>query len=324
MTSTPTDMRPAVAARANIGPLVRASRPRTTTGLPFCPPRHPSAAAWRATSSGVRSLPTMPRMPDTLIINVSDMGGKVGGERDGVGRRADGWSAANRAEGRSGLRTSHAFRPRAVPPTSTRRSGTRRIRKRVQERLDHRGIELARRQQVGARSQASRRGIARPVGPALVMASNASATATMRDSSGIEITLEPVGESVAVHPLVVGPHDRAAPAAHPRISGARIRAPIDGCSMMCWYFVGSELGPACSAPLRARRSSRCRAARRPGESCSSISPVLSPRRSAVLTAYSADAHGNGPAVYGVFRFEGVGQGLHRLEEQLLDARGLAP
>ena len=33
----------------------------------------PSAAAYRATSSGVRSVPTWPRIPETLIMSVSDM-----------------------------------------------------------------------------------------------------------------------------------------------------------------------------------------------------------------------------------------------------------
>src|SRR4051794_23645545 len=81
ITSTPTDMSPAAAARANIDPLVRLSRPRTTVGradgqtdwadwLDF--DHEPRAAAYRATSSGVRSVPTCPRMPETLIIRVSD------------------------------------------------------------------------------------------------------------------------------------------------------------------------------------------------------------------------------------------------------------
>ena len=64
---------PAMAACVNIGPLVRASRPSTTSGLPASRAQAPSAAAWRATSSGVRSVPTWPRMPDTLIIRVEDM-----------------------------------------------------------------------------------------------------------------------------------------------------------------------------------------------------------------------------------------------------------
>ena len=75
-------MSPAAAARANIGPLVRASRPSTTDGRgPLVRPaaasrtQAPSAAAWRATSSGVRSVPTCPRIPETLIIRVSDMAG---------------------------------------------------------------------------------------------------------------------------------------------------------------------------------------------------------------------------------------------------------
>ena len=80
----------------NIGPLVRASRPSTTEGRPRPGPRRPSAAACRATSSGVRSVPTWPRMPETLIIRVSDIGSgsrekgsdvqRMGGE---IGMRAE-------------------------------------------------------------------------------------------------------------------------------------------------------------------------------------------------------------------------------------------
>src|SRR5690349_8630614 len=94
ITSTPTDIRPAVAARVNIAPLVRASRPRTTSGLPLDLAQAPRAAAWRATSSGVRSLPTIPRIPETLIMRVSDMPAKLAGTvpygRTGNGKRGNG------------------------------------------------------------------------------------------------------------------------------------------------------------------------------------------------------------------------------------------
>src|SRR6266566_9866995 len=80
MTSQPMELRPAVAACANMGPEVRASRPTTTDGRPARRPdgRFPSlahvpkAAAQRATISGVRSVPTRPRIPDTLTIRVSE------------------------------------------------------------------------------------------------------------------------------------------------------------------------------------------------------------------------------------------------------------
>jgi hypothetical protein len=78
MTSAPTDISPAVAARANIGPLVRESRPTTTSGRPARAAHAPNAAACRATSSGVRSVPTCPRIPDTLIISVPDMAVRPG------------------------------------------------------------------------------------------------------------------------------------------------------------------------------------------------------------------------------------------------------
>src|SRR5512140_2668535 len=73
ITSTPTDRNPAVAAWVNIAPDVRASRPSTTHFPPRERTQAPSAAAWRATSSGVRSVPTWPRSPDTEIISVSDI-----------------------------------------------------------------------------------------------------------------------------------------------------------------------------------------------------------------------------------------------------------
>ena len=59
-----THMRPAIAACANMGPLVRESRPSTTSGFPWLRAHEPSAAAWRVTSSGVRSVPTCPRIPE--------------------------------------------------------------------------------------------------------------------------------------------------------------------------------------------------------------------------------------------------------------------
>src|SRR5438093_11970155 len=57
ITSQPTELRPAVAARANIGPDVLASRPRTTAAFFLLAARGsllqlPNAAAQRATLSG--------------------------------------------------------------------------------------------------------------------------------------------------------------------------------------------------------------------------------------------------------------------------------
>src|SRR5690348_14145709 len=83
-------MMPAVAARANMGPLVRASRPRTTSGRPACRAQAPRAAACRANSSGVRSAPTKPRIPDTLTIRVEDttgVGSDVESKGGDVGKR---------------------------------------------------------------------------------------------------------------------------------------------------------------------------------------------------------------------------------------------
>ena len=41
--------------------------------LENCYAHEPKAAAWRETSSGVRSVPTRPRIPETLIMRVSDI-----------------------------------------------------------------------------------------------------------------------------------------------------------------------------------------------------------------------------------------------------------
>src|SRR2546422_4839041 len=70
-----------MAALANMGPDVRASRPTTIDGLTARRPdgripsraHVPKAAAQPATTSGVRSVRTRPRTPDTLTIKVSDM-----------------------------------------------------------------------------------------------------------------------------------------------------------------------------------------------------------------------------------------------------------
>src|SRR5688500_7890387 len=74
MTSQPTDIRPAVAARTNIGPEVRESRAMTTlartSGFPgaFSDTYAPKAAAKCAMISGVSASPTLPRTPETLTI----------------------------------------------------------------------------------------------------------------------------------------------------------------------------------------------------------------------------------------------------------------
>jgi len=88
MTAHPTDSKPAAAAAANIGPDVRESRASTTFLPPDCNTKIPIADAKRLTSSGVRSLPTMPRTPETLTMRVSVMRRKVrgGGEE---GRRGE-------------------------------------------------------------------------------------------------------------------------------------------------------------------------------------------------------------------------------------------
>lgn len=85
----PTELRPAVAAPANMGPEVRASRPTTIDGRTARRPdgrfpslaHVPNAAAHRATTSGVRSVPTRPRTPDTLTIRVSDTDDQSNGKR---------------------------------------------------------------------------------------------------------------------------------------------------------------------------------------------------------------------------------------------------
>src|SRR3954468_15062934 len=73
-----------------MGPDVRASRPMTTCfRFPVCA-HVPNAAAQRATISGVRSVPTRPRTPDTLTISVSDMRRLGPASFHGAGRQAQG------------------------------------------------------------------------------------------------------------------------------------------------------------------------------------------------------------------------------------------
>ena len=71
ITPHPTDCSPARAAARNIGPDVRASRASNTLSWPDCSAITPMAAAKRLTTSGVRSLPTMPRTPEMPTIRVS-------------------------------------------------------------------------------------------------------------------------------------------------------------------------------------------------------------------------------------------------------------
>ena len=132
MTSTPTDMSPAAAAWVNIGPLVRASRPSTTAGRAPARPRGcpaaevrtqaPSAAACRATSSGVRSVPTCPRIPETLIIRVSDIRTRiVGGRQREIGSAETSLKARWKASTTSGSN----WRPAQRRSSSTASAGVR-------------------------------------------------------------------------------------------------------------------------------------------------------------------------------------------------------
>ena len=93
-------------------------------------------------------MPTMPRMPETLIINVSDMGGKVGrGGRGGKTVEADGAYGAVEAIETDGVversDAVEAVHRSAGPPSALnvyrQRLG---IRERIDERLNHRWIEL--------------------------------------------------------------------------------------------------------------------------------------------------------------------------------------
>ena len=173
ITSTPTDISPAVAARANIGPLVRASRPSTTSGGPSGLRAHaPSAAAWRATSSGVRSVPTIPRIPETLIISVSDMGRVRVQRAEGAGRerQEDRRRPARKASTTAGIEMRAGAAP-AAPPSARRRCG-----------------------EAGRPGRSSwRRRHPRPPRSARL--------------EGIRVAIEMIGEAGSVHPLVVRADD---------------------------------------------------------------------------------------------------------------------
>jgi hypothetical protein len=84
MTVQPTDCSAATAARWNIGPDTRLSRPTTIRPSDFGRLLHqaPNPAAYCTTISGVSASPTRPRIPDTLTINpsfaMSNLEGLVG------------------------------------------------------------------------------------------------------------------------------------------------------------------------------------------------------------------------------------------------------
>ncbi len=77
ITSAPTARSAASAAAARAGPDVRESRASTTARRSADATKDPNAAAYRCTTSGVRSRPTIPRTPDTPAIKVWLMGHKV-------------------------------------------------------------------------------------------------------------------------------------------------------------------------------------------------------------------------------------------------------
>ena len=124
MTSAPTDMMPAVGGLGEHGTAGAGIPPQDHRAARRWPAAQaPSAAAWRATSSGVRSVPTMPRIPETLIISVSDMRQKIAetGLRRRCGRRRD----RRRRRGREGLHRRRDRSGAGAAPSSSQAVGGR-------------------------------------------------------------------------------------------------------------------------------------------------------------------------------------------------------
>src|SRR4029450_10521672 len=137
------------------------------------------------------------------------VGGREGGRAD---RRAGRTERTGRADCES---LSTAFPPSAYLDVYGQR---RRIRKRVNERLNNRGIELGAgaAPELGVGVRGTSRSTVGPVGGYGVERVHHANNAGL---DGNEIALEPVGESFAIHPLVVGAHDPQDHALFPRQRG---------------------------------------------------------------------------------------------------------
>src|SRR5690606_29475932 len=143
MTSQPTAWSAAVAAAANMGPEVRASRARTTRGRsPSQSSRRyaPNAAAKRETTSGVSSAPTRPRMPDTLTIKPGGISNAIAGIQAQKRKRAA--CPSNAVRGRHTvwkLEKRGWMSTRGGPAARARRRGSRRAAasEPAHQQLDH-------------------------------------------------------------------------------------------------------------------------------------------------------------------------------------------
>src|SRR5690349_10933446 len=186
--STPTDCSPATAAAWSMGPDVRASRPTTTRirreRLPVPASRPliahtPNAAAYRATFSGVRSVPTIPRIPDTPTISVFDMSKKI----RGLVTRTVAGGRRRRCNGKPGwIRECAQEGPDGVGP----------------ELLPTHAVEL-----VDGMGHRERRAIGAGAGHGIERIRDRHQAHRHRDL----VPLEAVGETLAVEPLVVRAHD---------------------------------------------------------------------------------------------------------------------
>ena len=131
-TSQPTDCSAAAAARWNMGPLTRESRPRTTVRPgPRRRAYAPNAAAKVAITSGVSPSPTRPRTPETLTINrdvsitavpLSGSGPQNPGDSRGPGRQCRTSAQARQAASRRASRR-RAGRAFALAPSSADAAG---------------------------------------------------------------------------------------------------------------------------------------------------------------------------------------------------------
>ena len=156
-------------------------------------------------------------MPDTLTINPSyDMHPpEVPREANGLPAEAD-WASVTRPRRVAGYVELAAPSTAATKRATT--SGSNCVPAHRCELLDAR-----RRRDIRPRRY----------GRSLVIASNASATAAMRASSGIAVPAQPVGDAASVEPLVMRAHDVERDRRVAEQRRAECASRPSGCVMMC-------------------------------------------------------------------------------------------
>src|SRR6185436_4576181 len=195
----------------------------------------------------------------------------------------------------------------------------RRIRERVDERLNDRGIELGTgaAPELGVGVSRISRGPVGPIGSHGVERVHHSNDAGL---DGDEIALEPVGESFAIHPFVVGPHD---PEYHTLFPCQRRQDLLAEEGMLgdVLEFVGSERTGFVEHRFAGADFPNVVQLGTQANVLQHLPSVAETQCG--LHGIAADAARMALSV-GILRFESVSQCLYRLEKQLADPCGLAP